>query len=229
MTLFDDMQKILAKPYMCSAMDLLAQSSLRYAAGTKVTTLRRNLAFTSALTTMSLRCIMSMQMLPMLPVFRLLNLVTTIPQGFLFLNVNGKIADDGVGLTGILRKDFRENIVRKYLGFNRSVELASDMLFSLLIHNVTSEDFGKYQCSMWAPLGTRNRQADVHLREVGILQSKRFGQQPTILPVVLIILGSTLLIFVVFLSIACARNHKMALDCKKFNKVQATQCSWESC
>nr|AAO62993.1 CD83 [Ginglymostoma cirratum] len=140
-----------------------------------------------------------------------------------------KIADDGVGLTGILRKDFRENIVRKYLGFNRSVELASDMLFSLIIHNVTSEDFGKYQCSMWAPLGKQNRQADVDLQEVGILQSKRLGQQPTILPVVLIILGSTLLIFVVFLYIACARNHKMAVDCKKFNKVQATQCSWESC
>ncbi|XP_043574993.1 CD83 antigen-like [Chiloscyllium plagiosum] len=133
-----------------------------------------------------------------------------------------KITDDGVGLTGIVQKDFRENIARKYLGFNRSVELASELPFSLVIHNISSEDFGTYQCSLWAPLGKRNREANIDLREVGILQtSKSFGRQSTILQVVLTTLGFTLLMLVVFLSIMCARNHKMAPNYMKFTAVQA--------
>ncbi|XP_060706154.1 CD83 antigen-like [Hemiscyllium ocellatum] len=133
-----------------------------------------------------------------------------------------KITDDGVGLTGIIQKDFRENVARKYLGFNRSVELASELPFSLIIRNISSKDFGTYQCSLWAPLGKRNREADITLREVGILQTpKSFGQQKTILQVVVITLGTTLLILVVFLSIMYTRNHKMAPNYQKFTAVQA--------
>ncbi|XP_067914055.1 CD83 antigen-like [Heterodontus francisci] len=128
-----------------------------------------------------------------------------------------KVDDDGVGLTGIVRKDFQENITRKYLGFNGSVELASARPYFLTIHNVSNEDFGTYQCSLWAPLGERNKQADVGLREEGIFQPLKFGGQLTILPIVLTILGSALLIYMVFVSITCARNHKVPLDCKKFN------------
>ncbi|XP_067913986.1 CD83 antigen-like isoform X2 [Heterodontus francisci] len=76
-----------------------------------------------------------------------------------------KVADAGFSLSGIVRKDFKENIVRKYLGFNGSVELASASPYFLTILNVSSDDLGTYQCSLWAPLGEQNKQADVRLRK----------------------------------------------------------------
>uniref|UniRef100_UPI00398F8488 CD83 antigen-like n=1 Tax=Pristiophorus japonicus TaxID=55135 RepID=UPI00398F8488 len=77
-----------------------------------------------------------------------------------------KVADDGLSLSGIVRKDFKENIARSYLGFTGSVEVASANPYFLTIHNISSEDLGTYQCSLWAPLGEQNKQADVRLREV---------------------------------------------------------------
>ncbi|XP_067857808.1 CD83 antigen-like isoform X2 [Heptranchias perlo] len=75
-----------------------------------------------------------------------------------------KVADDG-SFSGIVRKDIKENIDRKYLGYNGSVELASAIPYSLIIHNVSSEDLGTYRCSFWAPLGEQNKQADMRLQE----------------------------------------------------------------
>ncbi|XP_072365706.1 CD83 antigen-like isoform X2 [Scyliorhinus torazame] len=74
-----------------------------------------------------------------------------------------KVADDGFSLSGIVRRDFRENISRKYLGFDGSVEVASAKPYALTIHNVSGEDMGTYRCSMWAPLGKRNKEADMRL------------------------------------------------------------------
>ncbi|XP_041040061.1 CD83 antigen-like isoform X2 [Carcharodon carcharias] len=141
-----------------------------------------------------------------------------------------KIADDGVGLTGIVRKDFQENIARRYLGFNRSIELAPARPFSLIIHNVSSEDFGTYQCSLWAPIGEQNKQADVGLRELGIIQKPLLsGAWLTILPIVLLILGLSISIYMVNSSIMSVRNRKVPSDYEELNNVQATQCSVENC
>ncbi|XP_041040826.1 CD83 antigen-like isoform X3 [Carcharodon carcharias] len=77
-----------------------------------------------------------------------------------------KVADDGFGLSGIVRRDLKENISWKYLGFNGSVEVASASPYSLTIHNVSTEDLGRYHCSMWAPLGEQNKQGDVRLHKI---------------------------------------------------------------
>ncbi|XP_072365695.1 CD83 antigen-like [Scyliorhinus torazame] len=118
-----------------------------------------------------------------------------------------KIIDNGVGLTGIVRKDFRENITRKYLGFNGPIELDSARPYCLIIHNVSREDFGTYQCSLWAPLGEQNKQADVGLREKDI----RFERWWIIVPLVLMIL-----VLIIFIGIY-ARKYNGPSDYKKCN------------
>ncbi|XP_078097393.1 CD83 antigen-like [Mustelus asterias] len=131
-----------------------------------------------------------------------------------------KIVGNGDGLTGIVRKDFRENIARQYLGFNGSIELDSTRPFSLIIHNVSREDFGTYQCSLWAPLGERNKQADVELHELDI-QFERWWTILVTLPIVLTILAS--MIFCIY-----ARQRKDHSDYKKFNNnLLGVQC--ENC
>ncbi|XP_078097518.1 CD83 antigen-like isoform X2 [Mustelus asterias] len=77
-----------------------------------------------------------------------------------------KVADDGFSLSGIVRRDFKENISREYLGFDGSVEVTSTSPYFLTIHNISGKDLGTYRCSIWAPLGERNKQADVRLLKV---------------------------------------------------------------
>ncbi|XP_038653004.1 CD83 antigen-like isoform X2 [Scyliorhinus canicula] len=118
-----------------------------------------------------------------------------------------KITDNGVGLIGIVRKDFRENITRKYLGFNGTIELDSARPYYLIIPSVSREDFGTYQCSLSAPLGEQNKQADVGLRERGI----QFERWWIIVPIVLMILG-----FIIFIGIY-TRKYNGPSDYKKCN------------
>ncbi|XP_020373469.1 CD83 antigen isoform X1 [Rhincodon typus] len=77
-----------------------------------------------------------------------------------------KVADDGFSLSGIMRRDLKENIVWRYRGFNRSVEVNSASPYFLTIYNVSSEDLGAYQCSVWAPLGEQNVKGNVRLQKI---------------------------------------------------------------
>ncbi|XP_043574996.1 uncharacterized protein LOC122564336 isoform X2 [Chiloscyllium plagiosum] len=77
-----------------------------------------------------------------------------------------KVAADGFSLTGIIRRDFKQNIVWKYLGFNGSVEVNSTSPYFLTIYNVSNEDLGTYQCIIWAPLGEQNIDGNVKLQKI---------------------------------------------------------------
>ncbi|XP_048406751.1 CD83 antigen isoform X2 [Stegostoma tigrinum] len=77
-----------------------------------------------------------------------------------------KVADDGFSLSGIVRRDLKENIVWRYRGFNRYIDVNSASPYFLTIYNVSSEDFGTYQCSVWAPLGEQNVKGNVRLQKM---------------------------------------------------------------
>ncbi|XP_060706149.1 CD83 antigen-like isoform X2 [Hemiscyllium ocellatum] len=77
-----------------------------------------------------------------------------------------KVGADGFSLSGIIRMDFKQNIVWRYLGFNGSVAVNSTSPYFLTIYNVSDEDLGTYQCIIWAPLGEQNKDGNVKLQKI---------------------------------------------------------------
>ncbi|XP_036374680.1 CD83 antigen-like [Megalops cyprinoides] len=78
-----------------------------------------------------------------------------------------KVSDDG--LSGIFRWDQRRGSIRLFKGFNRSVGCPTGDGLSVELQNVTTDDQGAYRCSLWAPVGHRNRDGDVKLIVTGMV------------------------------------------------------------
>lgn len=68
-----------------------------------------------------------------------------------------KVGDDGIRLSGIVLRNFREKRVRNYLGCTMIVTASSVRPYTLTINNISSEDLGTYRCSLWAPIGEENK------------------------------------------------------------------------
>ncbi|KAJ8406910.1 hypothetical protein AAFF_G00291860 [Aldrovandia affinis] len=73
-------------------------------------------------------------------------------------------------LNGILRWDRKTGSVRKFLNVNRTVGCPSGDGLCMELRNLTAEDRGVYRCSLWAPVGQRNRQGDIQLSITGCSQ-----------------------------------------------------------
>ncbi|XP_078395329.1 CD83 antigen-like isoform X2 [Cetorhinus maximus] len=118
-----------------------------------------------------------------------------------------KVVDDGFGLSGIVRRDLKENISRQYLGFNGSVEVASASPYSLTIHNVSIEDLGRYQCSVWAPLGEQNKQGDVRLHKID-----ESNQSDGITWIMLMFIAVTICMLLILCMYLVHRKHSRAME-----------------
>ncbi|KAG7455427.1 hypothetical protein MATL_G00256710 [Megalops atlanticus] len=76
-----------------------------------------------------------------------------------------KVSDDG--LSGIFRWDQQRGSMRLFRGFNRSAGCPTGDGLSMELQNVTTDDQGAYRCSLWAPVGHRNKNGDVKLIVTG--------------------------------------------------------------
>ena len=70
-------------------------------------------------------------------------------------------------LSGIFRWDRQTNTVRRFAKLTQVVECPSGDGLTLELQNLTTGDSGVYRCSLWAPIGHRNREGDIQLGVTG--------------------------------------------------------------
>nr|XP_015212626.1 PREDICTED: CD83 antigen-like [Lepisosteus oculatus] len=137
-----------------------------------------------------------------------LTCVVTPEPGVQYRSVSWYKVTEGLNplLTGVIKNNLLKNSSRKYIGFNRTVELLQDGSLSLVLRNITEEDSGKYSCFLSAPLGKQNKEGYISLRVTGCTDEIKTNYLDAVWEVVVRVLWLAVSFLVCFLCWRCVKN-----------------------